>query len=162
MKMPAELKIEDVAARAGTDVGYVRRVIDLGAIGPEQDGFSERDAHVVALLQVWERAGLPAESILSAVESGELSLDFLETPGWDLPVPLDRTYRQLAQERAVPVDLLVAIQGSIGFAPPDPDEWARPDDALMADLARIVIDIRGSEGSARRPFRVRRRRPPRP
>jgi adenylate cyclase len=154
MKMPVELKIEDVAARAGTDVGYVRRLIGLGAIGPEQDGFSERDAHVVALLQVWERAGLPAESILSAVESGELSLDFLETPGWDLPAPLDRTYRQLAQERGVPLDLLVAIHGSIGFAPPDPDAWARPDDALMADLARIVLEIGGSEDSVRRLFRV--------
>ena len=52
MEMPVELTIEDVAARAGSDVGYVRRLIDLGAIGPEQDGFSERDAHVVALLQV--------------------------------------------------------------------------------------------------------------
>src|SRR5919204_5952424 len=145
-----ELTIEDVAARAGTDVRYVRRLIDLGAIGPEEDGFSERDAHVVALLQVWERAGLPAESILSAVESGELSLDFLETPGWDLPAPLGRTYRQLAQERGVPVDLLVAIHGSIGFAPPDPDERARPDDALMADLARIVFDIGGRAGTGRR------------
>ena len=154
MEVPLELTIEEVAARAGTDVGYVRRLIDLGAIGPEQDGFSERDAHVVALLQVWERAGLPAESILSEVESGELSLDFLEAPGWDLPAPLDRTYRQLAHERGVPVDLLVAIHGSIGFAPPDSDEWARPDDALMADLARIVLDIGGSEDSVRRLFRV--------
>jgi hypothetical protein len=81
METPVELKIEDVAARAGTDVGYVRRLIGLGVIGPEQDRFSERDAHVVALLQVWERAGLSAESILSAIESGELSLDFWRRRG---------------------------------------------------------------------------------
>jgi hypothetical protein len=33
METPVELKIEDVAARAGTDVGYVRRLIGLGVIG---------------------------------------------------------------------------------------------------------------------------------
>ena len=43
-------------------------------------------------------------SILAAAESGELSLDFLESPGWELPPRLGRTYRQLAEERSLPED----------------------------------------------------------
>jgi hypothetical protein len=45
-----ELTIEDVAGRAGVDVAYVRRLIDLGALGPERVGYREQDAHVTALL----------------------------------------------------------------------------------------------------------------
>ena len=65
-----ELTIEDVAGRAGVDVAYVSRLIDLGVVGPEVDGYREQDAHVTALLHMWEEAGLSAESILAAAESG--------------------------------------------------------------------------------------------
>jgi adenylate cyclase len=149
-----ELTIDDVAGRAGVDVAYVRHLIDLGALGPEGGGYREQDAHVTALLHVWEDAGLPPESILSAAEAGELSLDFLESPGWELPPRLDRTYRQLADERTVPVGLLQAIERSMGFVPPDADDLAKPDDAVLADLARMLIDIGGTEDAIGRLFRV--------
>jgi adenylate cyclase len=148
------LSIDQVAERAGADVGYVRRLSELGAIGSHENGYEERDAHVVALLHTWEGAGLSADSIMTAIRAGELSLDFLESPGWELPPPLDRTYRDLAEERGIPLDLLRAVHTSIGFAPPDPDDRARPDDVAMADLARLVLDIGGSEESVRRLFRV--------
>jgi adenylate cyclase len=149
-----ELTIEDVAGRAGVDVAYVRRLIELGVVGPEGDGYREQDAHVTALLHMWEEAGLTAESILAAAGSGELSLDFLESPGWELPPRLDRTYRQLAEERAVPVGLLQAIERSMGFVPPDADDLAKPDDAVLADLARMLLDIGGTEDAIGRLFRV--------
>jgi adenylate cyclase len=149
-----ELTIEDVAGRAGVDVAYVRRLIDLGVVGPEGDGYREQDAHVTALLHMWEGAGLTAESILTAAESGQLSLDFLESPGWDLPPRLDRTYRQLAEERAVPVGLLQAIERSMGFVPADADDLAKPDDAVLADLARMLLDIGGTEDAIGRLFRI--------
>ena len=149
-----ELTIEDVAGRAGVDAAYVRRLIDLGALGPEGDGYREQDAHVTALLHMWEDAGLTPESILTAAEAGELSLDFLESPGWELPPRLETTHRQLAEERSMPVDLLLAIQRAMGFVPPDPDELAGPDDVVIADLARIALDIGGSEDAIRRLFRV--------
>jgi hypothetical protein len=41
-----ELTIEEVAGRAGVDVAYARRLVDLGALGPEGDGYREQDAHV--------------------------------------------------------------------------------------------------------------------
>jgi adenylate cyclase len=109
---------------------------------------------VTALLHMWEEAGLTTESILTAAESGELSLDFLESPGWELPPRLDRTYRQLAEERGMLVELLRAVQRSMGFVPPDPDDLARPDDAVIADLVRSVLDIGGTEDAIRRLFRA--------
>jgi hypothetical protein len=121
--MPVELTIEDVAGRAGVEVAYVRRLVDLGAITPEGNDYREQDVHVAALLQVWGDAGLAPESIFAAAEAGELSLDFLESPGWELPPRLDRTYRELAEERNMPVDLLQAIHRSMGFVAPTPATW---------------------------------------
>jgi len=46
------LTIEDIAGRAGVDVAYVRRLVDLGALGPEDDGYREKDAHVTTLLHM--------------------------------------------------------------------------------------------------------------
>jgi class 3 adenylate cyclase len=110
--------------------------------------------HVVALLHMWEAAGLPAESILAAIEAGELSLDFLDTPAWSLPERLPLTYREFAEERRIPVDLLLAVHEAIGFAPPDPDDRMTPDDAVMAELARTVIETGASEQTVRRLFRL--------
>jgi adenylate cyclase len=154
MMGPMGLSIDEVADRAGVEVGYVHRLVDLGAVAIGDDGYAEQDAHAVALLHAWEDAGLPAESILAALEEGDLTLDFLESPGWELSPPLDRTYRELAEERSIPVELLSAIHGSIGFLPPEHDDRARPDDVAMADLARLVLDIGGSEESIRRLFRA--------
>jgi hypothetical protein len=37
-----ELTIEDVAGRAGVDVAYVRRLIELGVVGPEATATASR------------------------------------------------------------------------------------------------------------------------
>jgi hypothetical protein len=66
------ISIEQVADRAGADLRLVRRLVGLGALEPADDGDEERDV-VVALLHLWERAGLSSEAILAAVEAGELS-----------------------------------------------------------------------------------------
>ena len=54
----------------------------------------------------------------------------------------------------MPIGLLPAVQRSMGFVPPDPDDLARPDDAVIADLVRSVLDIGGTEDAVRRLFRA--------
>src|SRR5919112_1037185 len=125
------------------------------------DAYEERDVHVAALLRMWERAGLAAPTILAAVDAGTLSLDFLDSPAWELPEPLPITYRQLAEEHGISLHLLQGIQGAMGFAAPDPDDRVRPDDAVLAELARILGDLGASDEGIRRLFpRVRRQRSP--
>jgi adenylate cyclase len=149
-----QLSIQQVADRAGVHKDYVRRLIELGALHREDERYEERDVHLVALLHRWEEAGLAPTSILTAVETGVLALDFLETPGWDLPEPLVETYRDFAEEQSVPLRLLRAIHEAIGFAPPDPDARARPDDLVMTELARTILEIGATEETVRRLFRI--------
>ena len=138
--------------RAGVEHGFVQRLHELGAIRSDDDRYEERDVHVAALLNMWERAGLSIPSILAAVDTRRLSLDFLDSPAWELPEPLPITYREFAKEQGIPFELLRGIQVAMGFAAPDPDDRVARDDPNLAELARIVLDIGGSEDSVRRLF----------
>jgi Adenylate cyclase regulatory domain len=64
------------------------------------------------------------------------------------------TYREVAEEHGVPLHLLLGIQESMGFAAPDPNDPVPPDDAVLTELARIVLDFGASEDAVRRLFRV--------
>src|SRR5215831_10698258 len=99
--------LDDVSSRAGVDPDYVRRLSGLGALRGRGDAFTEGDVHRVALISAWEAAGLSAESILDAVRQGELSFDFLETPGWTLPERPEQTYRELSAALGLPVEVVL-------------------------------------------------------
>lgn len=78
------LSQRDVAERAGVEVEYVGKLVDLGVLDPTEDGaFSEGDARRARLFQGLERAGLPIEAMVEALERGELSFAFLDLPVWD-------------------------------------------------------------------------------
>ena len=81
-------------------------------------------------------------------------LDFLDSPAWELPEPLPTTYREFAEEQGIPLQLLQGIQQAMGFAETDPDDGVARDDAVLAELARIVLDIGASEDGVRRLFRL--------
>jgi adenylate cyclase len=145
---------EEVASRAGVRVDDVRRLAELGALEGREDRYVEQDVHRVALLHAWEVAGLAPATVLAAVRQGELSLSFLETPGWALPERPDRTYRELAEQQGVPLPLLLALHNAIGFQPPGPDELVRQDDLVMAELTRTLLDVGAPEAAVRRLFHL--------
>ncbi|HZB79260.1 MAG TPA: adenylate cyclase regulatory domain-containing protein [Actinomycetota bacterium] len=148
------LSLDEVASRAGVDDEYVRRLSAMGALEGGGDGYTEGDVHRVALLRAWEAAGLPPDSILTAVRQGKLSFSFLDSPGWSLPDRPDRTYRELSEERGVPLSLVLGLHEAIGFRPPSPGDRVRQDDLVMVDLARTILDAGASEATVRRVFHL--------
>jgi adenylate cyclase len=148
------LSVEQVADRAGVDPAFVDRLLELGALDRVDDGYGDREVHLVAILHRWEAAGLAAESILEAVEKGDLSLSWLETPGFDLPRRLDRTHRELASEAGVPLQLVLGLHEVMGFARPDADDRVRDDDPTLVEFARIFLEAGASEAAVRRMLHV--------
>jgi class 3 adenylate cyclase len=145
---------EQLLRRTGVDARYVDRLHELGALVRADDAYEERDVHVTALLHMWERAGLSASAILSAVDAGTLSLDFLDAPAWELPEPLAMTYLEFAEQRGLSLELIRSIHEAMGFAAPDPTDLVRRDDEAIAELARVALDIGASDDGVRRLFRV--------
>jgi class 3 adenylate cyclase len=150
------MSVEELAERTEVETAYVRRLIELGAL-PGDDGgapYGNRDVHTVRLLRTWEEAGLPPDTVMSAVHQGKLSLSFLETPAWTFPERLDRTYEELAAEEGVALPILRGFHQALGFAPPEPADRASDDDLLMVNLLRMFLAAEVPESAVLRLFRV--------
>jgi adenylate cyclase len=128
-------RIRELAERANVPEGFVRQLVALGALPAGEAGLGPREVRRARLLHAWAGAGLSVETILELVERGALSLGFLDAPVMATPERLDRSYRQLADDRGVRVAFLQAIHQALGFAPPEPGARAGLDDLTVLDIA---------------------------
>ena len=64
------LSVPDVAREANVDETFVRRLLDMGAVGDDEGLLGDRDVRRVRLLHSWERAGLRADLVVRTLEAG--------------------------------------------------------------------------------------------
>jgi adenylate cyclase len=126
------LSFEELAERAGATAERVERLIDLGIIAPAVAGepFRSGDILRVRAVAALEDSGVRPEQIAAAMEAGELSfgyLDYVQQP----PPLIDRTYAQIADDLAIPFQVLERVFLAFGLPHPLPDEPAREDDAAI-------------------------------
>jgi DNA-binding transcriptional MerR regulator len=115
-----EYSIGDVADRAGVANDDVVMLVELGILSSGPDGhFSQGDVRRVRLMQTLERAGMPLQEVAAAVQSGNLSLGFLDTAAYDRLASLSEvTFQEVSGKTGIPVDLLMVIREAVGFAEP--------------------------------------------
>jgi adenylate cyclase len=132
---------QEVAERAGVDTDYVTKLVDVGVLVPEGDGtFTEGDVRRARLYQGLERTGLPLQAIREALDAGELSFGWLDAPLYDLIAALSpRSFRDVATETGIPLELLRVVREAIGFALPDPDDRMREDELRVIPLIRALV-----------------------
>jgi adenylate cyclase len=130
-------RIREVADRANVPEGFVRQLVALGALPAEEAGLGPREVRRTRLLHAWAAAGLSVETIVALVDRGTLSLAFLDAPVMAAPERLDRSYRQLADERGVSLGILQAVYQALGFAPPEPGALAGEDDVTLLEIAEL-------------------------
>ena len=106
-------RIREVAEQANVPEGFVRRLVALGALPAEEAELGPREVRRARLLHAWAAAGLSVETIAELVERGTLSLGFLDGPVMARPERLDRSCRQLADDRDVPLAFLRADRKSV-------------------------------------------------
>lgn len=112
------------AARAGVSDEFMARLEATGTIQrSEAAGFSDADVRRAQVFHALERAGLPIEGVAQLVTSGVLSLEFIESAGQYVFVPLsDRTFGELSDSTGIPVELLMVMREAVGGMPPGPDD----------------------------------------
>ena len=130
-----------MADRAGVEVEYVRKLVGLGVVDPTEDGaFSEGDVRRARLYQGLERAGLPIEAMVEALERGELSFAFLDLPVFDRFSGLGRrSFREVSSREAIPLELLIFVREAIGFAQADPDDRMREDELRVVPIIKLQL-----------------------
>jgi adenylate cyclase len=131
------LSASGLADLAGTTAAEVQRLVELGILVARDgtDPFLGTDVRKVRLAAACERAGLPMEAIASAIRAGRLSFAFLEAaPFRRWAMRSRRTYRQVSQETAIPLEALGAVLESMGFARMGSDEPMREDELEVVPL----------------------------
>ncbi len=133
-----EISERDVAERAGVELDFVAKLVEVGVLAPDEDGtFTEGDVRRTRLYQGLERTGLPLEAIREALDAGELSFGWLDAPLYDLIAPLSpRSFQDVATETGIPLELLRVLREAIGFALPEPEDRMREDELRIVPLIR--------------------------
>ena len=136
-----EYSIGDVADRAGVANEYVVMLVELGILSSAPDGhFSEGDVRRIRLMQTLERAGMPLQGVAAAVQSGNLSLGFLDTAAYDRLASLsDVTLQEVSEKTEIPVGLLMVIREAVGFAEPQPEDRLGENELQIVPLVEAKI-----------------------
>jgi adenylate cyclase len=148
---------EALAERAGVDVSYVDRLVELGILVPSDTGppFSEGDFRRARLLHALEDGGLPLEGIATVVRNGEFSFAFMDLPSWDWYGGfVEKTYRQLSADSGLTLELVQSVGESMGSARPEPDDLVHEEALELIPLLKVGLEAGADPGAVERLARV--------
>jgi hypothetical protein len=106
----------EAAARAGIDQETLDHLVELKIVQPgEGDRFREGAVRKLALVGSLLAGGIPAAALAAKIRAGDFDLSFLDSPSFDTFTALSgRTFEEVARERDIPIELLLAIRESVG------------------------------------------------
>jgi adenylate cyclase len=79
--------------------------------------------------------------LVDLVRAGELSVSWLDAAVMTRAERLDMTYEQVCREQGVPLALMQALHGALGFTPPDPHDHAREGEPELAGLIKMFSSV---------------------
>jgi class 3 adenylate cyclase/DNA-binding transcriptional MerR regulator len=132
---------KDVAERAGVEPSYLARLVDLGILAPEEpDRFTAGDVRRVLMARSLEGAGIPLDEVVTAMQHGAVSLDFVDAVGFERIAGLAaETFQQVSDRTGIPLELLMVIREAIGMALPAPDDRLREDEMTIVPFIEIQL-----------------------
>jgi hypothetical protein len=135
------LSLQELAERAGAPVERLERLVELGILAPAdtEEPFRSGDILRVRAVTALEGTGVQPEQIAAAMKAGELSFGYLDYVLQPPPV-MDRTYSEVADNLAIPFDLVERVFLAFGLPQPLPDEQAREDDEAILRGLKTFLD----------------------
>jgi adenylate cyclase len=136
-----EYSRQEVARRAGVDIDYVDRLVELGILRPGTgDAFSPGDVRRARWVHSLEGAGVPLDGMAEAVRAGALSFSFLDASAFDRFAGLSgATFHQLSANTGIPLDLLNVVREAVGFAEPRPEDHVREDERSVVPVIELQL-----------------------
>jgi adenylate cyclase len=149
--IPARLTFDELQRLSGADAETIQRLIGAGTLtrGDGDQPFVAGDVYRIKLVLACEAAGMHAEAIGKAIEAGDLSLGFLDLPHYRWGGLTSTTYRQLAEEVELPVELVLEIAQAMGSIGRSADDRVRQDELETAPLMRFAATVLDHESLVR-------------
>jgi adenylate cyclase len=116
--------------------------MDLGILAPaDPDRFSPGDVRRALMANSLEGAGIPLEGVAAGIQSGALSLSFLDATSYERFAALAaETFQQVADRTGIPLELLMVVREAIGMAQPSPDDRLREDEMAIVPFVELQLD----------------------
>ena len=132
---------QEVASKAGVDPEYVDRLVEFGILKPASgDESTTADARRVQWVKGLEDAGVPLDGIATAVRTGALSFSFLDASAFDRFAGLaGTTFHDLSASSGIPLELLMVLRETLGFAEPQPGDQVRGDELEMVPMIELQL-----------------------
>jgi adenylate cyclase len=132
---------ENAAERAGVEPSYLDRLVDLGILAPaDPDRFSPGDVRRALMANSLEGAGIPLEGVAAGMQSGALSLSFLDAASYERFAALAaETFQQVADRTGIPLELLMVVREAIGMAQPSPADRLREDEMAIVPFVELQL-----------------------
>ena len=132
---------QEVAGRAGVNLGYVDRLVELGILKPgTEDAFSQGDVRRARWVHSLEAAGVPLDGMAAAVHDGTISFSFLDASAFDRFAELSgTTFQELSDRTGIPMDLLKVVREAVGFAEPQPEDHVREDELAVVPVIELQL-----------------------
>ena len=100
---------EELAAAAGTDVAWVRRMTELHVLEDEGGRYRDQDIARVRIAEAMDRAGIRVDLLHDLIEAGHYSMAWIDAIFPD-PVPMSGiTLREAGDQLGLPADHLQRI-----------------------------------------------------
>jgi adenylate cyclase len=121
---------DQAAGRAGVDLGFLDRLVDLGLVTPgPRDTCSTGDVRRAQMARSLADAGVSLEGLAAGVRAGKITLEFLDTPAYERFAALsDESFGQVSARTGIPFERLTIIREATGLAEPSPDDRVREDE----------------------------------
>ncbi|HEX6946983.1 MAG TPA: adenylate/guanylate cyclase domain-containing protein [Acidimicrobiia bacterium] len=150
------LSPQEAAESAGVETEFLDRLVQLGILAPAgPDSYSKGDVRRVVMARSLEEAGIPLASVVEAIQSGSLSLDFLDAPAYERFTALTaETLAEASERTGIPFELLSAMREALGLAQPTPDSLLREDELDILPFLEIQVNHGFSDVAVERLLRV--------
>ena len=131
---------QELAERAGVEGSLIDHLVGLSILTPEEGEkpFTFGDLYRIRLILACERAGLKPDAVSQALDAGKVSLSFMDLPHYRFAALANKTYRQLANEMDLDIELALDVVQSMGYLRPSPDDRIREDDLHIFPILKAA------------------------
>ena len=133
--------LDEAAQRSGLGADELSRFVDLGIVTPNADDrFTPGDLRRAGLAKSLIDSGIPLEGLGTAIQTGQVSLGFLDAPAFERFSALGGvTFAELADRIGVPVQLLLLVREAAGSAAADPGDRVRVEELPYVDVIEAQV-----------------------
>ena len=134
--------MDETAERVGVSVAELRRLVELGIIGPDaKNRFTSGDVRRAGLVKSLTTAGIPMDDLGAAIRNGQVSLAFLDAPAFErFSAYSGVTFAQFAERSGVPLELLMLIREAAGSPAPLPGDRIRDEELPIAEMIELAAN----------------------